>query len=47
MGRVVSIGANVYVQFSLTGVRSDSVQVEVVPPEGDAVHATFDLSTLR
>ncbi len=46
-GDVVSIGANVYVQFSLTGVRSGSVQVEVVPPEGDAVYATFDLSTLR
>jgi hypothetical protein len=43
----VSIGANVYVQFSLSGVKSDSVQVEVVPPDGDAVHATFDLSTLR
>jgi hypothetical protein len=46
-GDTVSIGANVYVQFSLAGVKSDTVRVEVVPPDGDAVHATFDLSTLR
>jgi hypothetical protein len=43
----VSIGANVYTQFSLTGVRSDSVEVVVGPPGGIAVHATFDLSALR
>jgi len=43
----VSIGANVYVQFSLAGIKSDSVQVEVVPPGGATVHATFDLRSLR
>jgi hypothetical protein len=46
-GDTASIGANVYAQFSLAGVRSDSVQVEVVPPEGSVVHATFDLRILR
>jgi hypothetical protein len=44
---VVSIGANVYVQFSLAGVKSDSVRVDVRAPKGDTVHATFDLSSLR
>jgi hypothetical protein len=44
---VVSIGANVYVQFSLAGVKSDSVQVDVRAPGGETVHATFDLSSLR
>jgi hypothetical protein len=43
----VSIGANVYVQFSLAGLKSDTLQVEVEPPGGAAVHATFDLSSLR
>ena len=43
----VSIGANVYTQFSLAGIKSDSVEVVVGPPGGDAVHATFDLSSLR
>jgi len=43
----VSIGANVYVQFSLAGVKSNSVQVDVRAPGGDTVHATFDLSSLR
>jgi hypothetical protein len=41
------IGADVLVQFSVTGVRSDSVQVEVIPLEGAPVHATFDLGKLR
>jgi len=40
------IGANVFVQFSVAGVDSDSVDVEVVPPEGATVHATFDLDSL-
>jgi hypothetical protein len=44
---VVSIGANVYVQFSVAGVKSNSVQVDVRAPGGDTVHATFDLSSLR
>ncbi|MGA8105001.1 MAG: hypothetical protein WB869_22795 [Candidatus Acidiferrales bacterium] len=43
----VLIGANVFVQFSVDGVESNYVQVEVVPPEGLWVHATFDLSNLR
>jgi hypothetical protein len=42
-----TIGAYVFVQFSVSGVESDSIQVEVVPPAGAAVHARFDLSTLR
>jgi hypothetical protein len=41
------IGADVFVDFSIAGLKSDSLQVEVVPPAGAAVHATFDLSTLR
>jgi hypothetical protein len=41
------IGANVFVTFPVAGVKSDTVQVEVVPPGGPAVHATFDLSDLR
>ena len=41
------IGANVFVQFSVAGVESDSLQVEVVPPEGPPVHATFDLNRLH
>jgi hypothetical protein len=41
------IGANVFVVFSVAGVESDSVQVEVVPPEGETVRATFDLDGLR
>jgi hypothetical protein len=46
-GGMVLIGADVTVQFSVTGVRSDSLQVEVIPTEGAPVHATFDLSKLR
>jgi len=46
-GGTVDIGAYVYVQFSVAGVESDSVQVEVVPPEGAPVHARFDLKSLR
>jgi hypothetical protein len=40
------IGANVFVEFSVAGVESDSVDVEVVPPGGASVRATFDLSRL-
>jgi hypothetical protein len=39
-------GANVYIDFSVEGVDSDSIEVEVIPPEGPAVHVTFDLSRL-
>jgi hypothetical protein len=41
------IGANVYVVFSVAGVDSDDVQVEVIPPGGAAVHARFDLDDLQ
>lgn len=41
------IGANVFLQFSVSGVESDSIQVEVVPPAGVAVYARFDLNSLR
>jgi hypothetical protein len=42
------VGANVQIQFSISGVQSGPVQVEVVPPAGGAwVHATFDLSGLQ
>jgi hypothetical protein len=41
------IGANVYVVFGVKGVASDTLQVEVIPPGGAAVHATFDLSDLK
>jgi hypothetical protein len=41
------IGADVYAVFDVAGLSSDSVQVEVVPPEGAAVHATFDLQKLH
>jgi hypothetical protein len=41
------IGADVFVRFSVAGVKSDSLIVEVVPPEGPPVHATFDLNSLR
>jgi hypothetical protein len=47
IGGTVAIGANVFVQFSIAGVRSGPVQVEAIPPEGLPVDATFDLSTLR
>ena len=47
IGGTVAIGANVFVQFGLTGVRSGPVEVEVIPPEGLPVHAVFDLDTLR
>ena len=40
-------GADVFAKFSISGVRSNSVQVEVVPPEGAPVRATVDLSRLR
>jgi len=40
------IGANVFVEFSVAGVESDSVDVEVVPPGGAGVRATFDLGRL-
>ncbi len=46
-GGGVLMGADIYVQFSIAGVRSDSLQVEVIPPEGAPVYATFDLSKLR
>ena len=39
-------GANVFVEFSVAGVESDSVDVEVVPPGGARVRATFDLGRL-
>jgi hypothetical protein len=39
-------GANVFIQFSVAGVDSDSVDVEVIPPGGASVHATFDLGRL-
>jgi len=41
------IGADVFARFSVGGVKSDSLQVEVLPPEGPAVYATFDLHSLR
>ena len=42
------VGANVHIQFSIGGVQSGPLQVEVVPPNGGApVHATFDLSSLQ
>ena len=41
------IGANAFLRFSVAGVESDSIQVEVVPPAGAPVRAKFDLSTLR
>lgn len=40
------IGANVFVQFSVAGVDSDTIQVEVIPPGGGAVYATFELDSL-
>jgi hypothetical protein len=40
------IGANVFVEFSVAGVGSDSVDVAVVPPGGAGVRATFDLGRL-
>ena len=40
------IGANVFVEFSVTGVESDSVDVEVIPPGGAGVRATFELGRL-
>jgi hypothetical protein len=41
------IGANVFVTFRIAGVKSDTVQVEVEPPGGSAVHASFGLQDLR
>ena len=46
-GGMVLIGADMLAQFSVAGVKSDSVQVEVVLPEGSPVDATFDLAKLR
>lgn len=40
------IGANVFVQFRVAGVESDSVDVEVIPPGGAGVRVTFDLGRL-
>lgn len=42
-----TIGADVFADFSIAGVKSGRLQVEVIPPSGAAVHVTFDLSTLR
>lgn len=41
------IGADIFARFSIAGVKSDSLQVEVVPPQGSAVDAIFDLRSLR
>ena len=41
------IGADVFARFSVVGVKSDSLQVEVAPPQGPAVYAIFDLNSLR
>jgi hypothetical protein len=41
------IGANIYARFSVIGVHSEPLQVEVVSPDGPAVLAKFDLSKLR
>lgn len=43
----VLIGAEVFGKFSVVSVESDSLQVEVMPPEGPAARATFDLKNLR
>jgi hypothetical protein len=40
------IGADVFVEFTVAGVESDSVDVEVVPPGGVGVRASFDLGRL-
>jgi hypothetical protein len=40
------IGADICAVFDVAGLSSNSVQVEVVPPEGAAVHAPFDLEKL-
>ena len=40
------IGADVFIEFSVAGVESDSVDVEVVPPGGAGVRSTFDLGRL-
>jgi hypothetical protein len=40
------LGANVFIDFRVSDVDSDSVDVEVIPPEGASVHATFDLNQL-
>jgi hypothetical protein len=41
------LGANIYARFGVARVRSEPIQVEVVPPDGPAVRAKFDLSKLR
>jgi len=41
------IGADLYVKFSVAGVKSDSLAVEVIPPGGSAIRAEFDLNSLR
>jgi hypothetical protein len=47
IGGTVAIGANVFAQFSVAGVRSGPVEVEVIPLAGLPVHSVFDLNTLR
>jgi hypothetical protein len=46
-GGGTAIGADLLARFSVVGVKSESLQVEVLPPEGPAVYATFDLHSLR
>jgi hypothetical protein len=41
------IGAEINAVFDVSGLSSDSVQVEVVTPEGPPVHATFELDKLH
>lgn len=40
-------GATITLTFAAAKFPSDSVTVNVVPPEGDEVHVDFDLATLR
>ncbi len=40
-------GAAIDLEFPVTAFASDSVTVEVVPPEGDPVSVNFDLTRLR
>lgn len=46
-GGGILIGADAFAKFSVAGVESDPLQVEVVPPEGPSVYAIFDLNSLR
>ena len=41
------VGATIRLQFPAAAFTSASATIEVTPPEGDAVSAAFDLSTLR